>query len=302
MDEIRQIETISAMHDVFGLSKPKHPLVSIIRFKNVEIIEEFHHVKCVFGMYCVTQKNEMNGSMKYGRNSYDFQEGSILFIKPGQVLTYDGHQSEAEDPGWALLFHPDLIRKSTLGKTIDDYSFFSYSTSEALHLSEEEKISLEEILGKIENEYNKNIDRHSQKLIVSNIELLLDYCTRYYDRQFYTRTNLNKDILGKFEEVLKDYFISENQLNTGIPTVGYCGNALNLSPKYLSDLLKKETGKNAKHHIDDFLIEKAKTRLLSTTDSVSEVAFGLGYEYSQHFSKIFKAKTGMTPTAYRSLN
>ncbi|MDN5201279.1 helix-turn-helix domain-containing protein [Fulvivirgaceae bacterium BMA10] len=302
MQEIFHIESISDMHDVFGLPKPKHPLVSIIRFKNAQIKPEYHHIRCSFGMYCITQKNETDGSMRYGRNSYDFQEGSMVFIKPGQVLSYDGHQSSAKDPGWALLFHPDLIRKSGLGKTIDDYSFFSYDLTEALHISEDEKLALNEILAKIENEYQQNIDRHSQKLIVSNIELLLDYCTRYYDRQFYTRTNVNKDILAKFEALLKNYYSNGNQLDKGIPSVHYCGTELNMSPKYLSDLLKKETGRNAKTHIDDFLINKAKNSLLRSTESVSQIAYSLGFEYSQHFSKIFKAKTGISPREYRNLN
>ena len=302
MQEIFHIESISDMHDVFGLARPKHPLVSVIQFKDSNIRPEYHRIRCSFGMYCITQKNGEEGSMGYGRNSYDFQEGSMVFVKPGQVLSYDGHQSSSEDPGWALLFHPDLLRKSELGKTIERYSFFSYDMTEALHISDEEKQSLNELLAKIEKEYHQHIDRHSQKLIISNIELLLDYCIRYYDRQFYTRTNLNKDVLTKFETLLKNYYAEENQLNDGIPSVNRCGNQLNMSPKYLSDLLKKETGKNAKTHIDDFLINKAKNRLLRSTESVSEIAYGLGYEYSQHFSKTFKAKTGMSPSEYRSLN
>lgn len=302
MNDIIQIESISKVHDVFGLPKPRHPLVSVIRFKDTQILPEYHHVRCTFGMYCVTQKNDTEGTMRYGRNAYDFQEGSMVFIKPGQVLTYDGHLSKAEDPGWALLFHPDLIRKSELAKTIGNYSFFSYDLAEALHISDEEKRSLNEILNKIEGEYQQNIDRHSQKLIVSNIELLLDYCTRYYDRQFYTRSNLNQDVLVKFDRILKEYFDQDNQLLSGIPTVAFCGEALNLSPKYLSDLLKRETGKNAKTHIDDFLLNRAKNQLLNSTGSISEIAYNLGFEYSQHFSKLFKAKAGMSPSEYRNMN
>ena len=302
MQEIFQIDSISDMHDVFGLEKPKHPLVSVVQFKNAQIKPEFHHIRCSLGMYCISHKNETDGSIRYGRNSYDFQEGSMLFIKPGQVISYDGHESSAEDPGWALLFHPDLIRKSELGRTIERYSFFSYDITEALHISDEEKKSLNILVAKIEQEYQQNIDRHSQKLIISNIELLLDYCTRYYDRQFYTRTNLNKDVLTKFENLLMNYYSDKNQLSTGIPSVNHCGKELNMSPKYLSDLLKKETGKNAKMHIDDFLMNKAKNRLLSSTESVSEIAYGLGFDYPQHFSKIFKAKTGMSPKEYRRLN
>lgn len=302
MEEIFHIKSVSDMHEVFGLPKPRHPLVSVIRFKNAKIKSAYHHIRCSFGMYCITHKNDTDGSMRYGRNSYDFQEGSMVFIKPGQVLKYDGHQSSNQDPGWALLFHPDLIRKSEFGRTIEGYSFFSYDITEALHISDEEKHSLNELIVKIEKEYRQNIDRHSQKLIISNIELILDYCTRYYDRQFYTRSNLNKDLVAKFEVLLKDYYSQENQLDKGIPSVNFCANELNMSPKYLSDLLKKETGKNAKNHIDDFIINKAKNRLLGSKKSVSEIAFSLGYEYSQHFSKIFKAKTGMSPGEYRTLN
>lgn len=302
MDDIISIDSISQMHEVFGLPKPKHPLVSVVRYKDVIVQPEYHHVRCAIGMYCITQKNDADGSMRYGRNAYDFQEGSILFIKPGQVLTYDGHQSSAADPGWVLLFHPDLIRKSELGGSIDQYAFFSYDITEALHISDEEKHSITEILNKIESEYRQNIDRYSQKLIVSNIELLLDYCTRYYDRQFYTRSNLNQDVLVKFDRLLMEYFDHGNQLITGIPTVAFCGEALNMSPKYLSDLLKRETGKNAKMHIDDFLINRAKNQLLNSTGSISEIAYNLGFEYSQHFSKLFKAKSGMSPSEYRNLN
>lgn len=302
MSEILHLEHVSDMHNVFGLPKPKHPLVSVIQYKDSKIREEFHHIRCSLGMYCISQKNEIDSSMPYGRNSYDFQEGSMLFMTPGQVLTYDGHQSTAEDPGWALLFHPDLIRKSELGKTIENYSFFSYDVTEALHLSDDEKSSLAELIAKIENEYQNNIDRHSQKLIIANIELVLDYCTRYYDRQFYTRTNLNKDVLAKFENLLRDYYAKDHQLDLGVPTVGYCGKELGISPKYLSDLLNKETGKNAKTHIDDFLINKAKNNLLNSNESVSEIAYSLGYNYSQHFSKMFKAKTGVSPGQYRTLS
>ncbi len=302
MKEILQIESISQMHEVFGLPKPKHPLVSVVRFKNTRIQSEYHHVHCSFGMYCISLKNEIEGSMRYGRSSYDFQEGSMLFVKPGQVMAYDGHQSSAEDPGWALLFHPDLLRKSALGKSMNDYSFFSYDISEALHLSDDEKQSLNELVVKIEKEYQQNIDRHSQRLIISNIELLLNYCTRFYERQFYTRENLNKDILAKFDDLLRTYYSNDTQLQIGIPTVSYCGKELGMSPKYLSDLLKRETGKNAKAHIDDFLIHRAKNRLLSSMTSISEIAFDLGFEYAQHFSTVFKAKTGMSPSEYRRLN
>ncbi len=302
MSDILHVEDITQAHKIFGIAKPKHPLVSVIQHKDIQLGETFHQFRYTLGMYYIANKNDGQGSIRYGRSSYDFQEGSIIFAKPGQVMSYDGHQPTAPETGWTLLFHPDLIRKSELGKIIEQYSFFAYDITEALHLSDVEKRSLDEVLAKIEKEYQQNIDRHSQKLIIANIQLLLDYCTRYYDRQFYTRTNLNKDILAKFENLLTTYYSNENQLISGVPSVYYCGQQLNISPKYLSDLLKKETGKNAKAHIDDFLIEKAKNRLLSSADSVGEIAYALGYEYSQHFSKIFKAKTGMSPSEYRNSN
>jgi len=301
MDSIYHVKSIAEAHEIFGIPKPRHPLVSVIHHKDVRLSAENRARRFASDMYYIANKVNVAGSLKYGRSSYDFQEGSLLFAKPGQVLMNDGHSSSPEE-GWTLLFHPDLIRKSDLAHSIENYSFFSYDTSEALHLSEEEKQSLDEIIGKIEKEFLQNIDGHSQTLIITNIELLLNYCTRYYDRQFYTRENLNKDILVKFEELLRSYYSHEKQLEKGIPTVQFCGEKLNLSPKYLSDLLKKATGENAKAHIDGFLIDKAKTLLLGSSESISGIAYSLGFEYSQHFAKVFKAKTGMTPSDYRSMN
>lgn len=301
-DDILKISTIAQAHQIFGLGKPKHPLVSVIWHNNININESYLHVRCSLGMYYIGCKTETEGQIKYGRNSYDFEDGSMIFLKPQQVLSYEGHTADSSSCGWTLLFHPDLIAKSELGKSIDNYSYFSYDTTEALHLSEDERKTLNEILRKIEKEYRHNIDRHSQKLIVANIELLLDYCTRYYDRQFFTRTNLNKDILTRFEQLLGEYYAKENQIKFGIPTVNYCGQELNVSPKYLSDMLKRETGKNAKNHIDDYLITKAKNQLLGSSDSISEVAYSLGFEYPQHFAKVFKAKTGFSPSNFRNVN
>lgn len=302
MKNIIRIESVTQIHDFLGLPKPKHPLVSLIPYNENSAEIDLGDDTYVMNLFQVGLKAGISGKFTYGRNSYDFQEGTMYFVRPEQTLNFEDKE-KAEDPcGWVLVFHPDLIRKSELGQTIDDYTFFSYEVHEALHLSDDEKKWVTEIVKKIEKEYSQNIDRHSQKLIISNIELLLDYCTRYYDRQFYTRTNLNKDTFSRFEALLKNYYKNENQLTIGIPTVTYCGKELNMSPNYLSDLLKKETGKNAKNHIDDFLINKAKNLLLSSTDSVSEIAFSLGFEYSQHFSKMFKAKSGMSPSQYRSLN
>lgn len=302
MSEIIHIKTIAEAHLAMGVPAPKHPLVSIIRFNDMPHNVAYGDSRIMSDLYLVSLKDGVSGSMGYGRNSYDFTDGTMIFTKPNQVMVPESKEIDNDSKGWLMLFHPDLIRRSELGKNIDTYSFFSYELHEALHLSEDEKSTLTELADKIEAEYNQNIDKHSQKLIISNIELLLDYCTRYFDRQFYVRTNLNQDIISGFERFLKDYYASDKPHNLGLPTVKYCGEQLNMSPNYLSDLLKKETGKNARDHIYTYIVDKAKNKLLGTTKSVSEIAYGLGFEYPQHFSKLFKSKTGMSPVKYRSLN
>ncbi|MRT92892.1 AraC family transcriptional regulator [Ancylomarina sp. 16SWW S1-10-2] len=301
MKDIHRLETISQVCDFFNIEKPKHPLVTVIPH-GVTMNESFSGKTVVTDLYQVILKPNVDGSFSYGRNTYDFQEGTLVFIKPGQVITIPHWNDNKAEGGWVLLFHPDLIRKSELGKHIDDYSFFSYDSHEALHLSDEEKKELSEITEKIKKEYSQNIDKHSQKLIISNIELILDYSTRFYDRQFYTRTNLNKDIVSRFEQLLKDYYNSDKQLVSGLPTVNYCGTELHMSSNYLGDMLKKETGRNALEHIHFYVIEKAKTQLLSSSEPVGQIGYSLGFEYPQHFSKIFKKKVGMTPAKYRSMN
>ncbi|MBW9258030.1 MAG: helix-turn-helix transcriptional regulator [Candidatus Thiodiazotropha sp. (ex. Lucinisca nassula)] len=303
MSNIIHIETISDIHAALGLDKPKHPLVTVIpiddRIKNYD----YGNATYVLGFYQVSLKAGICGEITYGRNTYDFQEGTMVFTKPGQALSFKASKEDlATEEGWTLLFHPDLIRKSSLGNNIDHYSFFSYEIHEALHLSEDERVSITGLVRKIETEYQQSIDRHTQKLIVSNIELLLDYCTRFYDRQFYVRTNLNQDFVTRFENLLRDYFNSEQPLDLGVPSVKYCGERLNMSPSYLSDLLKKETGRTAQQHIQDTVIDKAKNLLLSTNEQVSQIAYGLGFYYPQHFSKLFKSRTGMSPAEYRRLN
>lgn len=308
MKDFITVDTISQAHEMLGLEKPLHPLVSVVPHTR-ELEEQFKFLSdsdytVVLNLYTVMLKGGCNGTLRYGRNSYDFEEGTLIFTGPGQII--EAEEIEENEPsqaeGWTLMFHPDLIRKSPLGQHIDDYTFFSYDVNEALHLSDQEKKSIGEIIHKIQQEIAQNIDKHSQKLIVSNIELLLDYCTRYYDRQFYTRTNQSSDFVSKFENYLKAYFNSDQPAENGIPTVKSCGEHMGMSPNYLSDLLKKETGHNAQEHIHRALINRAKTDLLSSTDAVGQIAFGLGFEYSQHFSKLFKKKTGMTPKEYRSMN
>ncbi|MGX1929343.1 helix-turn-helix domain-containing protein [Flagellimonas sp. 2504JD4-2] len=302
MKDIIHIKSITEANSMFGMPPPKHPLVSVIWAKDLPHFHEFEGVRINTNLFAVSLKDGITGSMGYGRNSYDFTEGMMVFSKPNQVMTFEEKNVEEDAKGWLLVFHPDLIRKSELGRTIDNYSFFDYEVHEALHLSDEEKATLTDLVLKIETEINQNIDKHSQKLIIANIELILDYCNRYYDRQFYVRTNLHQDHISEFESLLKDYFISEKPSELGLPTVRYCGERLNMSPNYLSDLLKKETGMSAKEHINAFIVNKAKNKLLGSTDSVSEIAYSLGFEYPQHFSKLFKSKTGMSPVKYRGLN
>ena len=302
--DVIQVNSISQVHQSLGLAKPKHPLVSVVYTKDIQALSDFKNVRVINNLYQISLKSpNLCGRLQYGKNIYDYEEGTLIFISPGQVTEYDGEFEAANDTeGWTLVFHPDLIRKSDLATKINQYSFFHYDVNEALHLSDEEKNTIEDILDKIVKEYSQKLDRHSQHLIISNIELLLDYCSRFYDRQFYTRTNLNSDFVSKFERSLREYYQTEKVNELGIPSVHYFGSKLNLSPNYLSDLLKKETGKTAKEHIHLFIIERAKNSLLNTTHSISEIGYDLGFEYPQHFSNLFKSKTGYSPKEFRHLN
>ncbi len=301
MSHLLNINSISQVHEFFGMPRPKHPLISVLRLKQYLPDIDFGDTKYILNLYQVSFKSKVDGSFNYGRNTYDFQDGTLLFTAPGQALKFEAPEVPDEE-GWTLIFHPDLIRKSELGRNMDSYTFFAYDLHEALHISDEEKRKLKELVENIEKEYSQNYDKHSQKLIIANLELLLDYCTRYYDRQFLMRTNLNSDLVSGFERLLKDYYKEGQQYETGIPTVSYCSSELGYSSDYFSDLIKKETGKTAQETIQQFVIEKAKTKLLSSTDAVSQIAYDIGFEYPQHFSKLFKSKTGKSPKEYRQLN
>lgn len=298
------INSITQAHEALGLPKPKHPLVSVVKMKDFKPVIDFRGVKLISSLYQITLKQVGCGNLIYGKNNYDYEEGTLIFTSPGQVTVFEGEMPLANESnqGWTLAFHPDLIRKSILADKIHQYSFFNYDVTEALHLSDDERNTIEDILDKIIKEYSQNLDRHSQNLIITNIELLLDYCLRFYDRQFYTRTNLNSDIVSKFERILKGYYQADKAIEFGLPNVNYCAQELNLSPNYLSDLLKKETGKTAMEHIHLFVVDQAKNILLNSADSVSEIAYRLGFEYPQHFSNLFKSKTGHSPRDYRNLN
>lgn len=301
MKPIIQLKHISDLNN-FVKSKTSHPLVAVVDFsKTDEYLEEGTRISADF--YSIMFKNYCANKLRYGRQSYDFQEGNLICIAPKQVLTMDNEIEKKEDMlGWGLFFHPDLLRGTSLGKKMNEYTYFSYEMSEALHLSDKEKQTLYDCVLKIETELQENIDSHSQNLIVSNIELLLNYCSRYYGRQFITRKNSNSNAVLQVESLLRNYFNSDKIKELGLPTVKYLADHVHLSPSYLSDLLKKETGRNAQDHIHYYLIEEAKNILLNTNSSVSEVAYSLGFEYPQYFSKLFKQKTGFTPINYRNLN
>ena len=298
------INSIHEAHKLLGLDKPKHPLVSVFKARDYEGAQVFEDIKVAIGLYRVILKSSSyTGKIRYGRNSYDYEEGTLIFSAPGQVMEYENETEPIDGiEGWTLAFHPDLIRSHQLSEKMSQYSFFNYELTEALHLSDDERRTIEELVEKIIKEYSQNLDQHSQHLIISNIELLLDYCVRFYDRQFFTRTNLNNDIVSRFEKLLISYYQSGKLIEYGIPNVEYCGKALNISPHYLSDLLKKETGMTAKAHIHSFIIDKAKNNLLNSTKSISEIGYELGFEYPQHFSNLFKSKTGISPKEFRASN
>jgi len=298
-DKYLDLQSISDLHRLVKYAPPKHPLVSVIDHADFYAKRPKADIIYRFGFYTISCK-KFEGLLKYGKGYYDFSEGSLLFTAPGQVIA-PGPDVKV-DEGWALFIHPDLIHGTDLGRKIHQYSFFNYEANEALHISEEEKLIIKDCVAKIEREYSQNIDKHSQGLIVSNIELLLNYCSRFYDRQFYTRAKVNSDVVQQFEKILKEYFSQSTLIETGLPNVKYFASRLNLSPNYLSDLLNKFTGKTTQEHIHLELIDKAKSLLLGTNDSISGIAYGLGFEHPSHFTKIFKSKTGKSPSEYRMLN
>lgn len=304
MGNIIRLESISQLNALFQQTAPTHPLIAMIDFSKMEKHEKIEEIKLTCGFYSVMFKNHCANKLKYGKEYYDFQEGTLMCIAPNQIITIenDANSENADIVGWGLFFHPDLIRGTSLGNKIKEYTFFSYEVNEALHLSDKEKQTLWDCVDKLENELSENIDLHSQTLITSNIELLLNYCARYYDRQFITRKKVNTNLLRKFETILNSYFNSNDQQYKKLPSVKYFAELLFLSPNYLSDLLKKETGKTAQEYLHYYLIEEAKNNLLNTNDPINEIAFNLGFEYPQYFSKLFKSKTGMTPLAYRNMN
>jgi len=302
MKELIHLQSITDLHKLFNLGKSQHPLVAVLDFSKVtEQVET--NSKITTDFYTIMFKNYCKNNIKYGRRSIDFQDGNLICIAPNQIIEIDNEVEEREDKmGWGLFFHPDLIRSTSLNEKIKSFSFFNYEVSEALHLSEKEKNILFECVQKIETELQENIDVHSQFIIVSTIELLLNYCSRFYGRQLITRSQNNKSIITQIENLLTQYFAAGNIKEQGLPTVKYLADKVHLSPSYLSDLLKKETGKNAQEHIHFYIIDEAKNYLLNSAKNINEIAFDLGFEYPQYFNKLFKQKTGKTPMEYRNLN
>jgi AraC-like DNA-binding protein len=302
MNNLIHLHSITDLHKLFSLGNSFHPLVTVLDFSKVtENVEEYSKVTTDF--YSIMFKNYCKNKMKYGRKAIDFQDGNLICIAPNQTIDMDNEEEEREGKmGWGLFFHPDLIRATTLNEKLKDYTFFNYEVSEALHLSDKEKGVLYECVQKIQAELEENIDVHSQYIIVSTIELLLNYCSRFYGRQMITRSQNNKLTINQIEGILTHYFSANTIQEQGLPTVKYLAEQVHLSPSYLSDLLKKETGKNAQEHIHFYLIEEAKNLLLNSEKNVNEIAYNLGFEYPQYFNTLFKKKTGRTPKEFRDLN
>jgi AraC-like DNA-binding protein len=298
MGEISRIDTVTEYNRLVG-QETLHPLITIIDFAKVEPFCSFRRQS---GLYAVFLKDVKCGNMTYGRGNYDYEEGTLIFIAPGQVYGIEDKSEKRKGIGQALVFHPDLIRGTSLGRNIREYTFFSYEVNEALHLSERERNIVYDCFEKISYELEHAIDTHSKTLIVSYIELFLNYCKRFYERQFITRSNVNRDVLTRFEKVLDDYFSSGMPIESGLPSVCYCAEKLFLSPNYLGDLLKKETGKSAQEHIQLKLIDTAKEKIYDTSKSISEIAFELGFKHPQHFTRMFKKSTGLSPNEFRTLN
>ena len=298
MNGIMKIDTVQQYNDYFGM-ETFHPLISVIEGKRAKPLR---FCKKLYNVYAILLKDTDCGNLKYGQSTYDDQQGAMLFLAPGQVMGSEDDGMLHQPEGWVLAFHPELLRGTPLASVMKDYTYFSYNANEALHLSIQERRTVVECLEKIRTELQYPIDRHSKSLIIDNIKLLLDYCIRFYDRQFITRENANKDILTHFESLLNDYFSSNAPAEKGMPTVQYCADKLCLSANYFSDLCRKESGMSALKHIQQKMLDVAKERVSDTSKPISEVSYELGFPYPQHFSRWFKKMAGCTPTEYRTAN
>lgn len=295
MGEILKMNTIHDYHEFLGV-KTLHPLVSVIDLSEVPPVRL---ARKNFGFYTVFLKDVKCGDLRYGRKMYDYQEGTLVFIAPGQIVGDDDNGTRIRVKGWALLFHPDLLLGTSLGRKMKDYSFFSYEANEALHMSDREREIVINCFQEIREELEHAIDKHSRSIITANIEVFLNHCVRFYDRQFITRKDVNKDILTRFEDLLNGYFESDAPVSYGLPSVAFCADKLNLSANYFGDLIKKETGKSAQEYIQFTIIEKVKERFADSSKSVSEIAYEMGFKYPHHLSRLFKKMEGCPPNEYR---
>ncbi|WP_158795815.1 AraC family transcriptional regulator [Pedobacter sp. L105] len=297
--QIHRIKTITEYHRLRGLPKPEHPLISLVNYEDIRQSPENNNISWICDFYSIAMKRNLNAKFKYGQQDYDFDEGTMFFIAPGQVFKIEINPDIAhKKSGWILLIHPDFLWDMSLAKTIKGYDYFGYSVREALFLSNKEELIISGIMQNIQQEYHVNIDKFSQQIIVSQIEVLLNYGERFYHRQFLTRKMVNHQILDQLEAILESHF-NGHPINKGLPSVHAIAEQLNLSPDYLSTLLKVTTGQNTQQHIHEKLIEKAKEKLSATNLSISEIAYELGFEHSQSFSKLFKTKTNLSPMEFR---
>lgn len=292
-----KFSSISALHEALQLPKPQHPMVSLVDYADIKLPDEDIPKLMVLNFYKVSYKFNFSGKIRYGQGYYDFNEGGLCFYSPNQTIA--SAEEDSDYSGYTLLFHPDFIRHYPLAGKMKNFGFFSYAANEGLFISDKERKTLAAVFGNIQQELENPIDEFSQDVVVSQIEVLLNYSSRFYKRQFITRKAVNHDLLTKMEQLLNDYFEKDEALHGGLPTVEYLAGQLNISPRYLSDMLRSLTGQNAQQHIHEKLIEKAKEYLASTQLSVSEIAYHLGFEHSQSFNKLFKKKTSQTPVAYK---
>jgi len=298
-NQIHRVKSIAEFHKMKGLPSPQHPLISLFDYGTFECSTEINHKNFVFDFYHISIKRSIGATFKYGQNHYDFDDGVMFFIAPNQVFGIETIEKIASSKsGWVLMIHPDFLWNTPLAGTIKQYDFFDYAVHEALFLSEKEETILNTLVKNIEMEYSGNLDKFTQSIIISQIETLLNYSDRFYQRQFLTRKVSNHKILENVERIIDDYFNDDN--TTGLPTVQFVADSLNMSPMYLSSLLKSLTGQTTQQHIHEKLIEKAKEKLSTTALTVSEIAFDLGFEHSQSFSKLFKVKTSLSPLEFRS--
>lgn len=292
-----RLQSISELHRIAGFTKPHHPLISILNLEGIASSTEITSV--IFDFYVVSMKRGCD-KLFYGQQKYDFDEGVMAFLAPGQILRGEDNGLPPNLSGWMLFIDPDFLWNTSLAKKIKQYEYFGYSTNEALFLSEKEESIINSIIDNIRNEYSSNIDKFSQDVIIAQLEVLFTYAQRFYERQFITRKIINNKILNRVEEVIADYFNNEYLLSKGLPTVQYVANELNISIKYLGSLLKQLTGQSTQQHIHEKLIEKAKEKLSTTSLSISEIAYELGFEHPQSFSKLFKTKTSQSPLEFRA--